>query len=273
LGRAHAVLGPVSKRVRGLKIYTLLLIALLSLRVRALFFSMITLAVAAMFADLVSRLSWLTGGEDGKSFDVPALLRSSTRLLDHKLWGIAVNGRLLCYYAIVIVTVVLFLALLRLVNAPFGRVLLAIRENEFRAEAIGYRPLWYRASASAIAAAIASIAGVLLALWLRYTGPNSTLSFDIMVDILLMLVIGGQGSLYGAMIGASLIVLVQTYLRGLLSGLQPDLADWPGMAGLLDPDRWKLWLGLLFILCVYLFPEGVVGKLRQWGAKNNNPPY
>jgi len=215
-----------------------LVIGLLSLRVRALFFAMITLAVAAVFADLASRLSWLTGGEDGKSFSTP------------------IHGKLLAYYLIFAVTAVSFLLLLRLVNSPFGRVLLAIRENEFRAEAIGYRTAYYRTAASAIAALAATIAGVLLSLWLRYTGPDSTLSFDIMIDVLLMTVIGGTGSLYGSIIGATLIVIAQTYLRDALSSLQ-DITP------LFNPDRWRLWLGLIFIFCVYLFPEGIVGKLRS----------
>jgi branched-chain amino acid transport system permease protein len=240
-----------------------LVIGLLSLRVRALFFAMVTLAVAAVFGDLASRLSWLTGGEDGTSFELPALLRPATRLLDQRLWGVAINGRLLTYYLILLVTAGLFLLLLRLVNSPFGRVLLAIRENEFRAEAIGYRTALYRTAANAIAAAVAAVAGMLLSLWLRYTGPASTLSFDIMIDILLMLVIGGQGSLYGAVIGATLVVIAQTYLRPLLGGLQADAAGLGPLAALLDPDRWRLWLGLLFILCVYLFPEGIVGRLRS----------
>jgi branched-chain amino acid transport system permease protein len=228
-----------------------LVIGLLSLRVRALFFAMITLAVAAVFADLASRLSWLTGGEDGKSFAVPEILRPSFRML-----GGQVTGKMLAYYLIFAATIALFLMLLRLVNSPFGRVLLAIRENEFRAEAIGYRTAYYRTAASAVAALVATIAGVLLSLWLRYTGPDSTLSFDIMIDILLMTVIGGTGSLYGSIIGATLIVIAQTYLRDALSSLQ-------AATPLLNPDRWRLWLGLIFILCVYLFPEGIVGKLRS----------
>jgi len=76
-------------------------------------------------------------------------------------------------------------------------VLQAIRENEFRAEALGYRTIVYRTLASALSASIAAVAGVLIALALRYNGPDTTLSFAIMVDILLMVVIGGMGTLYG----------------------------------------------------------------------------
>ena len=103
--------------------------------------------------------------------------------------------------------VVLFLVLLRIVNSPFGRVLQAIRENDFRAEALGFRTVTYRTVSTVLAALFATVAGALLALWLRYTGPDTTLSFEIMLDILLIVVIGGMGTLYGAVIGSVLLVL------------------------------------------------------------------
>ena len=116
-----------------------------------------------------------------------------------------------------VAALLLFLAALRIVNSPFGRVLQAIRENDFRAEALGYRTVSYRTVANCLAAAMAVLAGGLNALWLRYTGPDTTLSFAIMVDILLMVVIGGMGTMYGAVIGATLFVLAQNYLQKLMA--------------------------------------------------------
>ena len=222
-------------------------IGLLSLRVRAIFFAMITLAVAVFFQILASQLSAFTGGEDGLSFRTPAMLRE----------------RLVAYYVVLAFALVLFLALLRVVNSPFGRVLLAIRENEFRAEAIGYRVVLYRTAANCLAAAGATAAGVLYAVWLRYTGPQTTLSFDIMVDILLMVVIGGMGTMYGAVLGATLFVVAQNYLQDLMKLASGATQGLPLLPALLHPDRWLLWLGVLFILCVYYFPSGVVGRLRR----------
>ncbi len=80
------------------------------------------------------------------------------------------------YYLLFVAAVVLFLALLRIVNSPFGRVLQAIRENDFRAEAIGYRTVVYRTLSNVLSALFATLAGALLALWLRYNGPDTTLS-------------------------------------------------------------------------------------------------
>ncbi|MGZ5911193.1 MAG: branched-chain amino acid ABC transporter permease, partial [Reyranella sp.] len=239
------------------------LIGLFSLRVRTIFFAMITLAVASAFAILASQLSDLTGGEDGLNYRVPAALRASFSLGDGSLFGVRLNGRLLDYYLVYVVSVALVLVLLRVVNSPFGSVLMAIRENPFRAEGIGYRTVVYRTLASCIAAAVAALAGALLALWSSQTNPDTTLSFDIMVDILLMVVIGGMGTMYGSVIGAVLLVFAQNYLQDVLAVANKALAGVPLLANLFHPDRWLLWLGVAFILCVYFFPSGIVGSLRN----------
>jgi branched-chain amino acid transport system permease protein len=238
-------------------------IGLLSLRVRAIFFSMITLAVASAVAVLASQLSSITGGEDGLSFQLPHVLRPAFRLASEPVFGTVLNGRLIAYYVVFFVALSMFLLLLRIVNSPFGRVLQAIRENEFRAEALGYRVVAYRTAASVISALAATVAGALLALWLRYNGPDTTLSFSIMIDILLMVVIGGMGTLYGAVIGATLFVLAQSYLQVLMEAGSSAVAGVPLLPNLVHPDRWLLWLGALFIVSVYAFPGGIVGRLRQ----------
>ncbi len=222
-------------------------VGLLSLRVRAIFFAMITLAVAAFFQILASQLSAFTGGEDGLNFRLPEPLQ----------------GRLSAYYAVFLAALALFLLLLRVVNSPFGRVLQAVRENELRAEALGYRTVIYRTAANCLGAATATSAGALYAIWLRYTGPDTTLSFSIMIDLLLMVVIGGMGTMYGAALGAALFVVAQNYLQDLMKLASGATQGLPLLPTLLHPDRWLLWLGVLFILCVYYFPTGIVGRLRR----------
>ena len=152
---------------------------------------------------------------------------------------------------------------------PFGRVLQAIRENRFRAEALGFRTVFHLTYANCIAALVAAGAGILNALWLRYAGPDTSLSFSIMLDILLMVVIGGMGTIYGAIIGATIFILAQNYLQALMGIASNAAADagLPLLPGLLHPDRWLLWLGLLFIASVYFFPTGVVGRLRGAARK------
>ncbi len=246
----------------ALSLLLALAIGLFSLRVRAIFFAMITLAVAAAFQTLASQLSEFTGGEDGLSFKLPALLSPSFELFEEPVLGTMIDGRLINYYLLFALALLLLLALLRIVNSPFGRVLQAIRENEFRAEALGYRVVVYRTLSSVLSALFACLAGAMLALWLRYNGPDTSLSFEIMMDVLLIVVIGGMGTIYGSAIGAALFVVAQSYLQDLLRLGSEAAAGLPLLAALLSPDRWLLWLGLLFVLSVYYFPTGVVGRLR-----------
>jgi branched-chain amino acid transport system permease protein len=244
-----------------------LLIGLFSLRVKAIFFAMITLAVASAFLTLASQLSDFTGGEDGLSFRVPELLSPGFMLreapLVTPLGEVDLNGRLITYYLIFVAVTAIFLTILRIVNSPFGRVLQAIRENDFRAEALGYRTVVYRTLSNVLSASFATLAGCLLAIWLRYQGPDTSLSFEIMLDILLIVVIGGMGTLYGALIGSVIFVLAQSYLQDLLRVAGTATEGIPLLPALLTPDRWLLWLGVLFVLSVYYFPTGVVGKLRE----------
>ena len=248
-----------------------LLIGLFSLRVKAIFYAMITLAVASAFMTLASQLSDFTGGEDGLSFKNPLHLSPAFEPFEAPFLGVAVDGKLVAYYGLFVATALLFLALLRIVNSPFGRVLQAIRENDFRAEAIGFRTVVYRTLSNVLSALFATAAGALLALWLRYTGPDTTLSFEIMLDILLIVVIGGMGTMYGAVIGAVLFMLAQNYLQDLLKLGASVVKDVPLLSQLVSPDRWLLWLGVLFVLAVYHFPSGVVGRLRAGRGTPNEP--
>ena len=245
-----------------------LVIGLFSLRVKATFYAMITLAVATAFQTLASQLSDFTGGEDGLSFKSPAWLSPSFEPFDAPFLGVAIDGKLVTYYVIYVAVGLMFLALLRIVNSPFGRVLQAIRENDFRAEAIGFRTVVYRTLSNVLSALFACMAGGLLALWLRYTGPDTTLSFEIMLDILLIVVIGGMGTMYGAALGAVLFMLAQNYLQDLLKLAGGALDGVPVLGQLVSPDRWLLWLGVLFVLSVYHFPTGVVGRLRAMALRH-----
>jgi len=102
-----------------------------------------------------------------------------------------------------------------------------------------------------------------MALVLRYVGPDATMSFSLMVDVLLMIVIGGMGTLYGAVIGSIVVVLAEYYLQNVLGTVSGAVSGAPLLAALFQPDRWLLWLGILFVLIVTFFPQGIVGRLRQ----------
>jgi branched-chain amino acid transport system permease protein len=247
----------------ALSLLLALLLGLFGLRIKAVYYAMITLAVAAAFQGLASQLSDFTGGEDGLTFRLPALVSPSFHPGDLAIAGTALDGRLLLYYVILIAAALLFAALLRIVNSPFGRALQAIRENDLRAEAIGLPTVTYRTWSTVLGALVATLAGVLLSLWLRYSGPDTSLSLEVMLDVLVIVVIGGMGSLYGAVIGAALFLVAQNYLQAVLALLAHATAAVPGASLLLSPDRWLLWLGVSFVACVYVFPDGIVGRLRQ----------
>lgn len=271
-----------------------LLLGLLSLRVKAIFFALVTLAVAFAFLSLVTQLYTVTGGEDGLRVRVPRELGPAFRPFEGELTGFSITtflhglftqpwnlgevisdsvyqfrftGRTLMYYGLFAITTLVFLFLLRLVNSPFGRVLQAIRENEFRAEALGYRTVVYRTAVVILSALVATLAGAMFALINRYVNPENVLNFELMVFILLMCVIGGMGTLYGAIVGAALFILAQNYLQDLLGAISGYTSAVPFLGDLTAPSHWLLWFGLLFVLSVYFFPAGVVGQLRIWSRQ------
>lgn len=248
-------------------------IGLISLRVKAIFFAMITLATASVVLVLASQLSQITGGEDGITYRTPDIFKTATKLaVDEegkvvRWFGVRLNGKLAAYYFVFFASLILFLVMLRITVSPLGTVLKAIRENEARAEAIGYRVVAYRTFVFCLSAVVASIAGSVYAIWLKYTGPDTALSFAIMIDILLMVVIGGMGTMWGAVIGAVLMVMAQYYLRDLMGAASEATAAIPLLPELLAPDRWLFWLGIIFILLVYFFPRGIAGTLMSKGAR------
>jgi branched-chain amino acid transport system permease protein len=122
----------------------------------------------------------------------------------------------------------------------------------------------------------ATLAGGMLVLWVGYVGPDSTLSFGIMLNILLIVFIGGMATMYGAVVGTVIFIIAQNYLQDLMkiaSGalVQHASSNADSIMGtiisffsrLIHPDRWFMWLGILFVLSVYYFPWGIVGKLRS----------
>ena len=85
----------------------------------------------------------------------------------------------------------------------------------------------------------------------------------LMIDILLMIVNGGMGTLYGAVVGAIVVVLAEYYLQNALGAMSGAISGMPVMSALFHPDRWLLWLGILFVLIVTFLPQGIVGRLRR----------
>jgi branched-chain amino acid transport system permease protein len=230
-----------------------------SLRVKAIFFAMITLAFAEFALILAVQWSQLTGGEDGLSPTLPGVFAVSWD--GGRVLGLPLTGRLVTYYFVIAVCAALFLAMSRFVDSPLGRTLQAVRDNELRAEALGYRTFVAQLVSSSFASVVATVLGGCYAMWVRYVNPESTLGIPIMLDVLLMVIIGGIGTLYGGIIGAAFLLTARTLL--------PDLKAWsaalyPGSEVVLRlSERWLLYFGILFVLVVFFFPRGVLGTFRE----------
>jgi branched-chain amino acid transport system permease protein len=242
-----------------ISILVAVIIAFFSLRVKAIFFAMMTLALAEFAHILAIQWYGLTLAEDGVSFKLPGVF--AVGWSGGELFGTEINGRLMVYYFILIAMVLLFIGLVRFVRSPVGRVLKSIRENEPRAIALGFRTFRYQTFAIVFGSAVASLAGILFAMWLRYVNPESVMATPIMLNILLMVIIGGLGTLYGSMIGAAFLQVAETWLpelQNVAQALLPDVEIVQRMA-----ERWILYFGILFVLVVFFFPKGVVGTARD----------
>jgi branched-chain amino acid transport system permease protein len=241
-----------------------LVISAFSLRVKAIFFAMITLAFAEFAGILAVQWRELTGGEDGLSPRFPGVLAPAW---SGSLFGVPLTGRLVTYYAVVALVALLFVGMSRFVRSPLGRTLEAIRDNPLRAEALGVRTFVFQTAASSFASVVAALLGGGYVLWVRYVNPESALGLQIMLDVLLMTIIGGIGTLWGGIVGATVLLSAQTLLPN-LRRLAASVFAGSELAQRLT-DRWLLYFGILFVLVVFFFPKGVLGTLRQRTAAHD----
>lgn len=259
----HLILAVIVSLV--ISVVLALVLSFFSLRTKAIFFAMLSLALADFFHILGMTWTDLTLGEDGITFTLPGMLNINWQGLE--IFGFHLGPRLLTYYIILIVSVGLFFFLLQFVRSPVGRVLKSIRDNEQRSVALGYKTFHYQVYSIVFGSAISSLGGILFAMWLRFVDPESVLGVFSMVDYLLMVIIGGLGTLYGAIIGVAFFIMTQAWLPDLLStmaDLLPDIEIINRLA-----DRWMAFFGILFILVILVFPKGVVGTLRELRDRRN----
>jgi branched-chain amino acid transport system permease protein len=220
-------------------------VGLASLRLRGVYFAIFTLAVAEMAFIFVGRWA-VTNGEDGLSLsDIPEWIDPS-------------RSRINLYYIGLALFVFTFLFIRRLINSPTGAVFQAIRENEPRAQAIGYHTLRFKLLSITIAGMLAGMAGMLQAILNKKLGPDM-FGVSHTVDALLMTIIGGVGTFTGPVLGAAGLHLADTEFR--------DLQLTLGSTVINVGDRWLLILGFIFILTVLAFPFGVVGTWKRLQAR------
>jgi len=196
---------------------------------------MVTLGLGALLYEAANKAAFLTGGVDGLS-----------GVTMWKLFGVFpfdLAGRTGYLYSLAVLFIV-FLFLRRLARSPFGLSLRGIRENRTRMPAIGVPVRRRLVAAFTLGAAIAGIAGALLAQTTQFVGLDS-LGFGRSADTVIMLVLGGTGRLYGALIGTAVFMIAQDYLSGI------------------NPVYWQFWLGLLLVVFVFFARGGIMGALES----------
>ena len=237
------------------------LMAFFSLRVVAIFFAMITLAFAFFAEILAVQFSEITGGEDGISLQLPGFFQVTHQFF---AWF---TGQTLLYYFILIFCSLMLLLMLRFTNSPFGRVLKSIRENEDRSEALGYKTFHFRLFSIVFSCVLASFCGILFALWLSFVSPESTLGIPITLNVLIMVLIGGMGTLYGGIIGSFILHLFEGGLPQLRTIADENFPQYPILADI--TGRWLLLFGLIYVLIVIYFPVGFLGWLKMKQFERN----
>ncbi|GAB3626611.1 ABC transporter permease [Pandoraea terrae] len=228
-----------------------LVFGLLAIRRHGIYFAMITLAFAQMFYFFCLQAPF-TGGEDG--------LQGVPR---NALFGLSLDRDLTLYYVVVAIVAATFAFLSRVVASPFGRVLSAIKENEARAISLGYQVDRFKLLAFVLSAAVAGLAGALKTLVLGFA-TLSDVHWMLSGSVILMTLVGGMGTRFGPVVGALLIVSLETRLGDIGNALA-QWTGWQGFAGL--GTMVSVVTGGIFVLCVLLFRRGMVGEWLDWQQK------
>jgi len=204
-------------------------------RYRHLALIMITLGIGLVLQEAANSANWLTGGFNGLQgiHTWPILGRFEFDLYGYTAYAYSLIGLF-----------VVFLVARRLIHSPFGLALRGIRENGARMPAIGAPTNTHIRTIYTIAAAIAGVAGAMLAQTTETVSLES-LGFQRSADVLVMLIVGGTGRLYGGLVGAAVYMVARDQFSGL------------------NPQYWYFWIGLLLIAVVMFFPNGILGGLEK----------
>ncbi len=214
-----------------------MIIGALIVKLRGVYFAMVTIAFGQVFYFITFRWNTVTGGDDGLSgwHRIPLDLGFTSIDIEH-------DGK--AFYYFVLLCFALSVGVMAfLLRSPFGRTLLAIRENERRARFLGIpieRHLWL---SFVISCLFASVAGALYALLNNFTDPRA-LYWGQSGNFVIMAVLGGMRSFWGPLIGAAIFVVLQDYVSS-------------------HTENWMSFVGLFFVLVVLFFPRGVLGIIRR----------
>jgi branched-chain amino acid transport system permease protein len=212
-------------------------------RFRHLTLIMITLGLGLLLAEAANRAHWLTGGSDG--------LQGMAIAPIFGVFNFDLYGKTAYAYSLAVLFV-MFLGARRLVNSPFGLSLRGIRENFVRMPAIGADSRGHIRVAYTIAAGMAGVAGAVIAQTTQTVALES-IGFQRSADVLVMLVLGGAGRLYGGLIGSIIFMIARDQFSGIA------------------PQYWYFWIGVLLIGVVMLLPNGILGGLSALWSRWRKP--
>jgi branched-chain amino acid transport system permease protein len=234
--------GSIPAIVLGVVVATIaaMIIGALIIKLRGVYFAMVTIAFGQVFYFIAFRWNAVTGGDDGLTGWRRLPINFGFAELD-----IVQNDRAFYYFALAIFAVCVA-AMAVLLNSPFGRSLIAIRENERRARFLGVPIEFHVWLSFVISCLFVSAAGGLYALLNNFIDPRA-LRVDLSGNLVIMAVLGGMRSFWGPLIGAAIFVALQDYVSS-------------------QTQNWMSVIGLVFVLVVRFFPRGVLGMLRT-GAK------
>jgi branched-chain amino acid transport system permease protein len=213
-----------------------LVIGLMVLRTSGIYFLMITLAFAQILFSIAIRWSQVTGGSDGLT-GIPRPTLGLGPL------SFSFNSRESFYFLVLACFLASWWLLRRLVKSPFGTTLQGIRENELRMQAIGYNTFHFKLIAFVLAGTLAGIAGMLLAQYFRFAAPEN-LYWTTSGQVLIMVVVGGTGTISGPVLGAGLVRLLPIFASSYT-------------------DRWQMLLGLVLIFVVLFARGGILGLWKR----------
>ena len=205
----------------------------LAIRRQGIYFAMITLAIAQMMYFFFLQTPF-THGEDG--------IQSVPR---GRLFGfIDLSSTMTMYYVVLAIFLVAFLFIYRVIHSPFGQVLKAIRENEPRAISLGYDADRYKLLAFVLSATLAGLAGAVKAIVFQLAALTDV-HWSMSGEVVLMVLLGGMGTIFGPVVGAFVIIALESYLA--------PFGQWVTII-----------TGAIFVVCVLAFRRGIVGELSAW---------
>jgi len=211
-----------------------LVVGALAIRRQGIYFAMITLALAQM-AYFFYLQAPFTGGEDG----IQAVPRG-------RMFGLLdLSETRTLYFVVLAIFILGFLLIYRTIHSPFGQVLKAVRENEARAISLGYKPDHYKLIVFVISAALSGLAGASKAIVFQLASLTDVY-WSTSGEVILMTLLGGMGTIFGPVVGAFIIVILENYLAA-------RLGAWVQVVE-----------GFIFVLCVLTFRRGIVGELSRW---------